>query len=1045
LLDPNEKLNDDYQQQIFRTHGSLLMNNPDLANAMFGSGSETLTAPELLKNFHNYSRDAFGPNYRQVASDLNSAMERERSLRSAARGDFVPDAPWKQTSEWTKLALKRALRVAADYGYDGVALSPGWVQKERWRNEDHKNLYDNLMGNTFRNLAKQHGLKVGNSTIQQLRDYARRKRVTDKSADSATAVYLNDDDRAKIRKHGFGLFKRGGFVAKADGGEVKDLLATADRLGVDKANIPALQNLRGMMGTHKNLMQAIRDETNSRMEQARQLHESGVLPFPVGTRFSTKHSRENGLPPFNVRGHYVNPKTGRYGYFVERGHPDSDFHEQTVMYADKPEITTEFQPYGISVAKAYGGGVEETVPEAPHTLAAQLQAFLQGKRRAVLYTHEEPALPEGAGRLETPHGVFHYNPALIDADAIKDAVAKDKINEVLGLGPYSKADIMERVASGEPGVAVVGRDAEGKEFLSATGTPGTFSEQAAAIAPQLPPGGQVRAENPANVLFERVMAARSPDQGGKDARKALMIAKAKGGGIEDDDAPDRELDKSGFYNAAAEAAKAIPQAKGTPQQMLSMVQKAPGTQEAMKWSGADQAFADQPIVSKDDLVNHFKTNAPKLEETQFGGRQSNMPTKYSSKTIPGGENYREVLLHLPPEGLLKITPANLDRINFLKQNKSDLIRKTADAMADWKRISEENAPGHPQTLEAYQQVKDTRNSLRSVEEELENLTKDFGKNKYNSPHWDKSNVVAHLRMSDRTLPQTGEKALHLEELQSDWGQAGREGFKKTDEELRGLRDEMLAAHKNYLALHAAGAPSDELKAAEDKYNSAMDVFNKGFKANTPEGPYVGNTAKWTELGLKRALIEAARNGHDKLVWTPGDEQALRYKENDEENDAKRLKGMNKYYGEIVPSQLEKILRSIGHTAEFGTDYIKDKPYEADLDVYKHAGTGKYHVATGDKRDAPDAEDITAGPFDTYAEAMAHRDKLYKGLKAVPSLKITPAMRATISKGLPPKTGGYVPSAKNAAVEQALKLTTKSGATLPAAVAIARQHQPGRRN
>jgi len=78
------------------------------------------------------------------------------------------------------------------------------------------------------------------------------------------------------------------------------------------------------------------------------------------------------------------------------------------------------------------------------------------------------------------------------------------------------------------------------------------------------------------------------------------------------------------------------------------------------------------------------------------------------------------------------------------------------------------------------------------------------------------------------------------------------------------------------------------------------------------------------------------------------------------------------------------------------------------------------------------------------EADAHRTNLYKGLKAVPSLKITPEMRETISKGLPRKTGGFVPPARSSAVEQALKLTSKSGATLPAAVDLARQLKPGRR-
>jgi hypothetical protein len=189
--------------------------------------------------------------------------------------------------------------------------------------------------------------------------------------------------------------------------------------------------------------------------------------------------------------------------------------------------------YGITRtnAKAGGGAVEETVPEAPHTLESQLQAFLQGKRKAVLYTHEEPAPPEGAQRLETAHGVFHYNPALIDERSIKAAVAGDRINEILGYGPYSKKDVLNRVSAGGTPLAVVGRDAEGREVVAAAGTHGTANEQASAIAAQLPTGGQVHIESPQQVISERIAALRTPEQGNKDARKALMIARAMGGRI----------------------------------------------------------------------------------------------------------------------------------------------------------------------------------------------------------------------------------------------------------------------------------------------------------------------------------------------------------------------------------------------------------------------------------------------------------------------------------------------------------------------------------
>ena len=43
-----------------------------------------------------------------------------------------------------------------------------------------------------------------------------------------------------------------------------------------------------------------------------------------------------------------------------------------------------------------------------------------------------------------------------------------------------------------------------------------------------------------------------------------------------------------------------------------------------------------------------------------------------------------------------------------------------------------------------------------------------------------------------------------------------------------------------------------------------------------KGPYVTSTQGWTDLAVKRILKEAAEGGYDKIVWTPGAEQAKRY-------------------------------------------------------------------------------------------------------------------------------------------------------------------------
>ena len=75
-------------------------------------------------------------------------------------------------------------------------------------------------------------------------------------------------------------------------------------------------------------------------------------------------------------------------------------------------------------------------------------------------------------------------------------------------------------------------------------------------------GGPIH--DPDKTIRRALMTSRSPlhraDGGETDGPAKTTVI---GGPVEGD----RELDNSGFYNAAAEAAKAIPQAKGTPQQI----------------------------------------------------------------------------------------------------------------------------------------------------------------------------------------------------------------------------------------------------------------------------------------------------------------------------------------------------------------------------------------------------------------------------------------------------------------------------------------------
>jgi hypothetical protein len=120
------------------------------------------------------------------------------------------------------------------------------------------------------------------------------------------------------------------------------------------------------------------------------------------------------------------------------------------------------------------------------------------------------------------------------------------------------------------------------------------------------------------------------------------------------------------------------------------------------------------------------------------------------------------------------------------------------------------------------------------------------------------NILAHLLMSDRT-DEEGKRVLHLDELQSDWAQqARRDGFRQPFDEGR------------FHFLSSMNA--DQRSSAEQAEYAEILKNRKGVSS----GPYIKNTKDWVDLGLKRALMEAAKGGHDKLVWTPGQTAADRY-------------------------------------------------------------------------------------------------------------------------------------------------------------------------
>jgi hypothetical protein len=266
-----------------------------------------------------------------------------------------------------------------------------------------------------------------------------------------------------------------------------------------------------------------------------------------------------------------------------------------------------------------------------------------------------------------------------------------------------------------------------------------------------------------------------------------------------------------------------------------------------------------------------------LDEQAGLGRRG--AAKFGEYTLPGGTNYREVLLTLPQKAQAAV--GQLREI----QERIDAIR------AETPIIAERSAE---QTSELQRLESDREQYQSEFEEETD----------FRSPHFDQSNVVAHLRINDRVGPD-GEKVLFVEEIQSDWAQAGRkQGFKSTEQddvqrradEITAKRNEIyqsiLAEHPDLPARGTALVEGDHETLAiyreidrdprlEEITREQMEVLEErdqlgGMAAGIPRAPFVESTKGWLNLALKQTVLMAVNEGYDQVAFINGEQSAERY-------------------------------------------------------------------------------------------------------------------------------------------------------------------------
>jgi hypothetical protein len=135
---------------------------------------------------------------------------------------------------------------------------------------------------------------------------------------------------------------------------------------------------------------------------------------------------------------------------------------------------------------------------------------------------------------------------------------------------------------------------------------------------------------------------------------------------------------------------------------------------------------------------------------------------------------------------------------------------------------------------------------------------------FQSSHFDQPNILAHIRVNDRVID--GKKTLFVEEVQSDWHQAGRKKGYGRSEPLTAAED------KEYKELADIGRRN----LSSEQSARLTELSNKDAKYNSPSVPDAPFKTTWSDLSMKRVIQMASEGGYDRIAFTTGKTQAERF-------------------------------------------------------------------------------------------------------------------------------------------------------------------------
>jgi hypothetical protein len=299
-----------------------------------------------------------------------------------------------------------------------------------------------------------------------------------------------------------------------------------------------------------------------------------------------------------------------------------------------------------------------------------------------------------------------------------------------------------------------------------------------------------------------------------------------------------------FYSPIDKLAEQLPRPKGTGAEFMADLSKRPGYKPQEAEDRGLHALSQLPKVMREEFLAALKAKRPPKIESDENGDE----TKYEDYQLPGGKNYYETLITLPEHKGENYTSSHWDEPNVLAHLR----------MSD-RLIPDLEGPHNVKVMEG--------SKFTNVKHKNREEAERFAKVKHQGGY--KTEIT----------PLNNKKLLHIEEIQSDWHQAGRDkGYKSKDSksELGKLENTYLNL-KNQLDVAKDAGDGDKIMDLMPKVMAADDAVRKADYLNNHGVPDAPFKKDWHELALKHAIMDAARRGYHGIVITPGQEQADRYK------------------------------------------------------------------------------------------------------------------------------------------------------------------------